>query len=331
MNTLSLKEEIDLSEVLAEYLGPPEHRAGCKGQWWACPFCADQNPSLHVMPDGEHFKCFACGARGDVLDFVRRKEKVTLREAARKLNLPFPSRQKGKPHLLTCSRCSRFSGGGTLSKCEPPPPRQWQAENGTYVQVCHKQLWESCGETALDWLHNRGLTDETIRAAGLGYDPDEDSVVIPWTHKGALRKVNCRRLSAEPRYKMLTGSVGGVLYPDAPIIPGKPVLLCEGELDALLVNQECGDFLQAVTLGSASARPTAEVLASLSSSFLLLGQDADTAGDKSAGYWQGIVRRSIRVRPPTGKDWTDTHNARRYSLSSWLGRRVPQTTGGSKR
>ncbi len=48
-----------------------------------CPFHADHDPSMDVYPwgAGERWGCFACGAGGDVLDFVQKMSGVGFREA----------------------------------------------------------------------------------------------------------------------------------------------------------------------------------------------------------------------------------------------------------
>lgn len=55
-------------------------------EWKACcPFHPDRSPSFTIFDDGRWFKCFGCGASGDVLDFVQRAHGVNLPEAARML------------------------------------------------------------------------------------------------------------------------------------------------------------------------------------------------------------------------------------------------------
>ena len=50
-----------------------------------CPFHSDNNPSLYVSPAKQIFKCFACGAGGNVLQFVMNYEKQSFPEAVRSL------------------------------------------------------------------------------------------------------------------------------------------------------------------------------------------------------------------------------------------------------
>ena len=52
-----------------------------------CPFHNDRHPSLYVADD--HHYCFACGERGDVIDFVGRLFQLSPYDAARKLMADF--------------------------------------------------------------------------------------------------------------------------------------------------------------------------------------------------------------------------------------------------
>lgn len=47
-----------------------------------CPFHRDTKPSFRVNTEKQVFHCFGCDAKGNVLDFVARKESVTIRKAA---------------------------------------------------------------------------------------------------------------------------------------------------------------------------------------------------------------------------------------------------------
>jgi len=51
----------------------------------SCPFHADRTPSFRVFPDSKRFKCFGCGARGDVFEFLRRIEGKGFPDAVREL------------------------------------------------------------------------------------------------------------------------------------------------------------------------------------------------------------------------------------------------------
>jgi DNA primase len=60
-----------------------------------CPFHDDHKPSLRVTPGKGLFRCMSCRATGNVIQFVARKENLTDKEAALKLNGSIPGVRRG--------------------------------------------------------------------------------------------------------------------------------------------------------------------------------------------------------------------------------------------
>ena len=78
----AIKQAVDIVTLVGEYL--PIHRAGSKFKA-LCPFHDDHNPSMELNPDRQSFKCWSCGAGGDIFDFVKDYERVDFPEALRML------------------------------------------------------------------------------------------------------------------------------------------------------------------------------------------------------------------------------------------------------
>ena len=78
----TVKDNVSLREVAQRY-GIDVNRYGKA----LCPFHNDRHPSLYVTDD--HYHCFACGAHGDVIDFVGRLFQLSPYDAARKLMADF--------------------------------------------------------------------------------------------------------------------------------------------------------------------------------------------------------------------------------------------------
>src|SRR5205814_2866946 len=78
----AIKNAVDIVALVGEYL--PLRRAGSKYKA-LCPFHDDHNPSLELNPERQSFKCWSCGAGGDVFDFVQNIERVEFPEALRML------------------------------------------------------------------------------------------------------------------------------------------------------------------------------------------------------------------------------------------------------
>ena len=88
-----IKRTTDLVRVVESY-GVKLKKVG-RNHVGRCCFHADKNPSLIVTADKGLFHCPACGAAGNVIQFVARKEGIGEREAALKLCQAIPGVNKG--------------------------------------------------------------------------------------------------------------------------------------------------------------------------------------------------------------------------------------------
>ncbi len=70
--------------VHVKRLGQPNESGNASG---LCPFHPDTNASLSVQLIGSRgmFRCFGCGARGDMIDFETRRTGLSFAEAVRSL------------------------------------------------------------------------------------------------------------------------------------------------------------------------------------------------------------------------------------------------------
>jgi DNA primase len=79
----AIKHAVDIVALVGDYL--PLRRDGSHKYKALCPFHDDHNPSLEVNTERQSFKCWACGAGGDIFDFVKDYERVEFPEALRML------------------------------------------------------------------------------------------------------------------------------------------------------------------------------------------------------------------------------------------------------
>ncbi len=71
-------ENTPIAEVVGEYMPLHGDVAGLRS---LCPFHDDRLYTFRLDPGTKSFMCSRCGASGDVVDFVRMFEGVTLSEA----------------------------------------------------------------------------------------------------------------------------------------------------------------------------------------------------------------------------------------------------------
>jgi DNA primase len=75
-----LKERARFDPVLRRY-GLAQHTSRPR-YFIRCPFHREENPSCRIDQARKRFQCFACGARGSILDFVALLDGCTILEAA---------------------------------------------------------------------------------------------------------------------------------------------------------------------------------------------------------------------------------------------------------
>lgn len=330
-----IKERISIESVAISLLGEPAAKQG-RRLLWHCPWHDDRHPSLSVDLDRMTWKCWPCGIGGDAVALAIKSSGSTFPEAVRhvaELCGLGPSSVKMQP--TNVARASR-------APARPPerPSGLPLAEAVDFVAESALRLWTAKGDEALTYLQSRGLSDETIHAARLGYASNvaipkksgsgifrASGVVIPWFDGDRLAMVKIRqRDGIDPKYIEAFRDRPRI-YPGPDSIQiGIPLVVAEGEFDAMLLRQQIGDLASVVTLGGASSplHPDIKRL-TRGSSEILTAHDADEAGDRSAAMWPA---RSRRVRPPEGsKDWTEVHatgfNRIRYLWGSYLPMSTP--------
>jgi len=90
-----LKSYIDIVKVAGEYVRL--RRIGATGRYLGlCPFHQEKTPSFNVNQTRQFYKCFGCGAGGDVLKFVMEVDGLTFPETLKLLSerhgIPMPQR-----------------------------------------------------------------------------------------------------------------------------------------------------------------------------------------------------------------------------------------------
>lgn len=73
-----IRSNSDIVETVSQYL--PLTKRG-KNFWGLCPFHDDSNPSMSVSSERQIFKCFVCGAGGNVFTFIEKFENISFVDA----------------------------------------------------------------------------------------------------------------------------------------------------------------------------------------------------------------------------------------------------------
>jgi DNA primase len=309
-----------------------------------CPFHEDHDPSLRVTPGKGLWRCMACGATGNVIQFVQRYDGVSFRHA-------FELLKSGKLSALSGPANGAPLKKSTVPKLDSPlaPDADDQAALRQVVGYYHARLKEN--PPALAYLQKRGIgSEEVVATFKLGFVDRTLGLRLPQANRkeGAALRARLTRLGIlrdtghehlrgrivfpviaenggigtvygraiddggkHERHLFLPGPQRGVWNPAA--LRSPEIILTEGIIDALTF---WGAGLRNVTTGySAKALPE-ELLGALMAAKVrrvLIAFDRDEAGDKGASEVAAqLLSRGLecrRVLFPHG------HDANSYALA----------------
>lgn len=162
----------DLKPYLREYVERITERSRGRDQY-VCPFCESgtgrhRTGAFTVFPD-HHFKCFSCGETGDLFDLIEKHENLTKSDATRRAIELF-----GSPSGYYFRKKDPVKRS-TPKKEQPrkpiAPPVEWQRAIMPIAERAAEYIFTDKGTAAREYLHGRGIDDQTIKEKHIGYIP----------------------------------------------------------------------------------------------------------------------------------------------------------------
>ncbi|MBV9899215.1 MAG: DNA primase [Chloroflexi bacterium] len=149
--TDEIKARVDLVELVGKSVALKRVGSSYSG---LCPFHTEKTPSFYVSPQSQSWRCYGCGKWGTAFDWIMEREHLEFSEALRMLaaqtGVALPERHDP-------------SEDDHARRLHSILERAQTFYSGT--------LHGSSGLHAREYLHNRGVSDETIQQFGLGYAP----------------------------------------------------------------------------------------------------------------------------------------------------------------
>ena len=179
----AIRNRADIAEVVSQYL--PLEKKG-KEFVGVCPFHDDHDPSMHVSPDKQIFKCFVCGAGGDVFSFVQKYEKVSFLRAVEKV-----------AHLVHYSLPTSFQATPAVS-----PYQDLYKVLDQFTSYCRYELSSQDGRAARAYLESRKMSKEILDRFEIGYAPSfqmvSDFLSARFSTLRPLEQAGLIRLGTDP-------------------------------------------------------------------------------------------------------------------------------------
>ncbi len=151
-----VRDATDIADIVGEHV---ELSKKGRNLFGLCPFHNENSPSFSVSPERQIYHCFGCGAGGNVFKFIQEIDRVSFVEAvaflAQRASISLPQQNaQTRAHSEASDEIYRAN----------------DLANKYYH---HMLLNDSVGQSALSYLRDRRLSDETIERFELGYAPAE--------------------------------------------------------------------------------------------------------------------------------------------------------------
>jgi 5S rRNA maturation endonuclease (ribonuclease M5) len=237
-----------------------------------CPFHEDRNPSFAFNRNTGQWCCFAGCGKGSAFDYLMQTSGKSFKEALLELGdrvgvpRPYPNRPARPPIREALIK-------------------QWSANLWANEEVCR-------------WLREkRGLSDATLKRYEIGWDPKRQRNTIPIRDERG-NVVNVRLYNAKKDPKIINYTEGRYKYGsparlfglnDLVRYQGRQVILCEGEWDRLLLQQE-GFMAVSGTHGASVFRP--EWIPRFKDKDVVILYDCDREGQAAA---RNVVLRALKT------------------------------------
>ena len=349
-----LRESVSIVDTIQGYV-----QLRRVGRNWVglCPFHAEKSGSFNVREETRRYKCFGCGASGDVFKFIQEIEHLDFVGAIEHI--------AGKAgYQLTYT-----SGGQSKDRQKSKQLTEIMAQA---VEWYHERLLKSPdARVARDYLRDRGLSGDIAREFKLGWAPDEWDALsrdlgvsidmlretgLGFVNKSGKSQDSFRarvmfpifRDSGEPVAfggRILPGSKDPAKYKNSPetaiyaksktlyglnwakaeIVTADEVIVCEGYTDVIGFHRS-GVRRAVATCGTALTEDHVRLLKRFAKK-VVLAFDADNAGQGAAERfyeWEQRYKVEVGVAHfPQGKDPGDLANTDPASLATSVEKAQP--------
>lgn len=145
-----IRRAVNIVDIISEYI-PIEQKG--RNYFAVCPFHDDHNPSMSISPEKQIYTCFVCGAHGNVFNFIMDYDNVSFYEALKKV-----ADRVGIPLDISINS----------NKKEKNSNEEMYNVYDIANKYYQNNLLTKDGKEALEYLSNRGFTDEIIKTFGVG-------------------------------------------------------------------------------------------------------------------------------------------------------------------
>lgn len=303
-----LLEQIKRSRASVRAVGDYVRLVKDGSEWRAlCPFHADKNPSLKIfVHEGVYlYKCFGCGASGNLVQFVENITSCSFKEALETVKQKLGSGQWDDVK----KKSSNFA------PIAPPEKKR------TFTLAQHAKYEVALADSlaGLEFLRARGIEHSTAQRLHLGYVQDiskfcpkyaamkkeiaaQGWISIPYIKNDTVILVQYRSIVARERCRF--PGMSTTIFNGDTVEGISPVFVCEGAFDSLVLEQ--AGFRSVAMYNASQGLSPEDKDIIMNADSVILAVDTDEAGMACAAKLQAeLGEKTLTIRWPE-KDANDT-------------------------
>ena len=168
-----IQRKINIVDVIRDYI--PLTKKG-KNYFGICPFHDDHNPSMSVSPDKQMYKCFVCGAAGNVFNFVKDYKNINYYEAVKEV-------------------ANKVGISIDIDTYKPKEDIKFKDEYDIYDlsnKFYQNNLNTSLGKIARNYLTSRNINDDIIKRFQIGLSFNDNKLTSLLESKGYSKELLVR-------------------------------------------------------------------------------------------------------------------------------------------
>ena len=328
-----LRDTVSLVDVVQGYL--PLRRVG-RNFVGLCPFHAEKSGSFNVREETKRYRCFGCGASGDVFKFIQEIEHLdfvgAIEHLANKVGMQLTytsggqskDRQKRKKLVEVMGQAVEWYHERLLTSPDARPARDYLRERGISGDIARQfklgwapDEWDALclglgvstdqlKDVGLAFINKRGRPQDSFRArlmfpifTDAGEAVAFGGRVLPGSTDPAKYKN-----SSETAIYSKSKTLYGLNWAKQDVVAADEVVVCEGYTDVIGFHR-AGLHRAVATCGTALTEEHVRMLKRFASK-VVLAFDADQAGQGAAERfyeWEKKYKVAVSVAKfPIGKD-----------------------------
>jgi len=304
---LDIQRKINIVDIIRDYI--PLTQRG-KNFFGVCPFHDDHNPSMSVSNEKQMYKCFVCGAAGNVFNFVKDYEKISYYEAVKKvadkvgISVNIDTSIKKQENSIYSKQYEIYEISNKLYQNNLNTTLGKNARNYlkdrqiTDEMIKHFQIGLSLNDNNLTkLLSNKGYDDDLLVRSGISvkregkiFDIYRNRIMFPlWDINGKTIGFSGRVYEGNDQSKYINTmetdifKKGSLLYnyefARESVLKSNEIIIVEGFMDVIRLYS-IGIFNVVASMGTAITKEQVSLIRKLTNNVILMF-DGDAAGSKA--------------------------------------------------